>query len=266
MILAPLRDPFLRAAVRRAVLPEEDVFCCPVGVQDALAFGYPRLLVFEPEGLPWPLERRVAGNSDVPNLALGDTILRHLRPSGTHPRDRSRSVDDAARRLRALMQEAGARATWVEGFFSDLARITGLNAPPEFRGFARRILEYPLRYPSPREMGRVAELSPGAMKERFRRRGLPSPAVYTRWLRLIAAARVLSDSGMTTLAASFRMGFSSDGNFCRWVQATSGLSPSGLRSGEGRLALLARFSHRCLENRALEKWRSLEGLFLREVA
>jgi AraC-like DNA-binding protein len=266
MILAPLRDPFLRAAVRRAGLPEEDIFCCPTGVQEALAFGYPRLLVFEPGSLTWSLERRLASASDLPTLPIDNTILRHLRPSGLHSWDGGSMVDDAARRLRALMQEAGARATWVEGFFSDLARITGSSAPLEFRGFARRILEYPIRYSSPRVMGSVAELSPGAMKERFRRRGLPSPALYTRWLRLIAAARVLSEPGVTTLAASFRMGFSSDGNFCRWVQATSGLSPSGLRSGEGRLALLARFSHRCLENRALEKWRSLEGLFLRDVA
>jgi AraC-like DNA-binding protein len=174
-------------------------------------------------------------------------------------------MDDALR-LRKDMQRASAASRWVEGLFSDLGRIVGQGPPPEFRGFARRILEYPVRYPTLSEMAGIVDMSAGALKGRFRRRGLPSPSHYVRWFRVLAAARILSEPGVTTLAASFRMGFSSDGNFCRWVQATTGLSPSVLRSGEGRMALLARFAHRCLMERAFEKWGILGGLFLRQVA
>ncbi|MFC1661371.1 helix-turn-helix domain-containing protein [Gemmatimonadota bacterium] len=266
MILAPLSDPFLRAVVRRAALPEEDVFCCPSGVGKALFLGYPRLLVYELGSLSWSIEGGLSKVPELPTLVLNEPVLRHVRANVKGSSRTEDPIDDSARRLRGLIKEAAAASRWVEGLFSDLGGISGQGPPPEFRGFARRILEYPVRYPSPKEMAEVVELSSGALKERFRRRGLPSPALYIRWFRVMAAARVLSDPKITTLAASFRLGFSSDGNFCRWVQATSGLSTTVLRSTEGRVALLARFARRCLMDQALEKWRSLEGLFLREVA
>lgn len=177
-----------------------------------------------------------------------------------------RHIDDSVHRLRGLIQQTAKSSKWVEGLFADLTRIVGRGPPPEFRGFARRILEYPVRYPSLKEMAGVVDLSAGALKGRFRRRDLPSPGRYLRWLRLLAAARELSDPEITTLVASYRLGFSSDGNFCRWVQTVSGVSPSAIRGEGGRLALLAKFANTCLEDRAFERWTSLEGLFLRDVA
>ena len=135
-----------------------------------------------------------------------------------------------------------------------------------FRGFARRVLEFPRHYSSVEVVGGTRGLTSGALKARFRRRGLPSPAVYLRWLRLLAAARVLSDPRETILSASFRMGFASDGNFCRWVQATSGLSPSSLREWNGRLFVLVRLAEECLSPSSLESWPRLDEVFLSEVA
>ena len=109
-------------------------------------------------------------------------------------------------------------------------------------------------------------LSPGALKARFRRRGLSSPAHYLRWFRLAAGARFLADPRETTLSVSFRLGFTSDGNFCRWVQTTSGLTPSALRAREGPMFLLARLAEECFPGGSVEGWGSLDSLFLREVA
>jgi AraC-like DNA-binding protein len=106
----------------------------------------------------------------------------------------------------------------------------------------------------------------GALKARFRRRGLPSPSRHLRWFRLLAAARVLSDPDETVLSAAYRLGFASDGNFCRWIRATSGLSPSTLRSWNGRLLVLVRLAEECLPEGSLDEWEDLGGLFLREVA
>jgi AraC-like DNA-binding protein len=134
------------------------------------------------------------------------------------------------------------------------------------RGFSRRILEFPIRYASLAAVGEAFGISTGALKARFRRRGLPSPSHYLRWFRLLAAARVLSDPRETTLSASYRLGFESDGNFCRWIRANSGMTPSSLRDWNGRLLLLVRLAESCLPNGALDAWESFGELFLREVA
>jgi AraC-like DNA-binding protein len=175
-------------------------------------------------------------------------------------------VDDSALRLRRLIEKTTNGTGWVEGIFSDLVHTVGRGLPSELRGFARRVLEFPVRYSSLTALGEAVDLTAGALKARFRRRGLPSPYKYLRWFRLLAAARALEDPRETILTTSFRLGFSSDGNFCRWVQATSGYNPSDLRDWNIRLLLLIRMAEECLPNGVLARWESLEGLFLREVA
>jgi hypothetical protein len=48
MIPAPLTDPILRATVRRAAFPEEDVFRRMGEISHALGFGFPRIPVYQP--------------------------------------------------------------------------------------------------------------------------------------------------------------------------------------------------------------------------
>jgi transcriptional regulator GlxA family with amidase domain len=154
----------------------------------------------------------------------------------------------------------------VDGAFADLVLILGRGLPPDFKGFARRVMEYPARYSSLPDLGHFLDLSDGALKARFRRRGLPSPSTYLRWFRLISAARLLSDPNETTLTVSFRLGFTSDGNFCRWVQTTSGYPPTALRGREGRMMLLFRLASEGFPPGAMETWREMGGVFLRNVA
>lgn len=264
MILAPLSDPALRAAVRRAALPEEDVFHRMDDIQGALHLGFPRLLIYQLEDRF--LQREIhSWEPKVPILALTRPTLKNWESAWQAQGLAVSRIDDSAIRLRKLMQQASTGPTWVEGVFSDLTLIVGRGLPPNLRGFARRVMEFPARYSSLSDLDGVTGISTGALKARFRRRKLPSPVTYLRWFRLAAAARCLSE-GQTTLAASYRMGFSSDGNFCRWIQSTSELPPSAFRAGDGRMHLLFRLMQDCFPANSIEAWGTLGDLFLRDVA
>lgn len=266
MILAPITDRSLRATVCRAALPEEDVFCRLEDIDLALRFGYPRLLVCLGEDQGRLRRSLPLGDGSVPILAIGEPTLRSWEGAWESQGLAITRIDDSALRLRSLMEEAVGGSHWVEGLFSDLTHTLGRGLPLGLRGFSRRILEFPIRYSSLAQIGEVFGLSAGALKGRFRRRGLPSPSRYLRWFRLLTAARILSDPEETTLSASYRLGFASDGNFCRWVRATSGMTSSSFRTWNGRLLLLVRLAEDCLSNGALDAWESLEDLFLRQVA
>lgn len=266
MILAPISDRTLRTAVRRAALPEEDVFHRFDDVHEALRFGYPRLLVCWAEERPALRREFPLGTLGVPVLGVEEPILRKWELAWEAEGLALSRIDDSALRLRSLIGKTARDSDWVEGIFSELTQTVGAGLPPALRGFARRILEFPFRYTSLAKLGEVFGLSPGAFKARFRRRGLPSPSRYLRWFRLLAAARVLADAGQTTLTASYRLGFASDGNFCRWVKDTSGLTPSALRGWNGRISLLVRLAEECLPEESIAQWESLGSLFLRQVA
>ncbi|MGW8265994.1 MAG: helix-turn-helix domain-containing protein, partial [Longimicrobiales bacterium] len=266
MILAPLADPVLRATVRRAALPEEDVFHRIEEVSQAMRFGFPRLLVYQPEDRFSASSEKEAGKQRIPVLAITGSTLRRWESAWRAQGLASSRIDVSALRLRTLMRAASGSSNWVDWVFADLTLILGRGLPDDFKGFARRVMEYPARYSSLSDLGRFLHPSPGALKARFRRRGLPSPSAYLRWFRVVAAGRLLADPQETTLTSSFRMGFTSDGNFCRWVQATCGYPPSALRGREGRMLVLLRLATEMFPPGAMEAWESLGGVFLREIA
>jgi len=266
MILAPISDATVRAMVRRAALPEEDVFHRMSEVANAMRFGFPRLLVHATDD-PFVLNgESAAGRFRIPTLAITHATLRSWEAAWRSEGLAVRRIDDSALRLRSLMRSAAGASGWVEGVFSDLTHLLGRGLPGEFKGFARRVMEYPARYKSITALGRHLDLSPGALKARFRRRGLPSPSAYLRWFRLLSACRLLSDATQTTLKVSFRLGFTSDGNFCRWVQAISGYPPSALRRREGRVIILSRLASDGFPAGAMEAWGRMGRFFLRDVA
>lgn len=266
MILAPLSDSGLRATVRRAALPEEDVFHSMEDVQGALRFGFPRVIVYQAEDLWFTGEAIHRWDPTVPVLTISRPTLKSWESAWRSQGLAVTPMDDSALRLRRLLQGTSGGPTWVEGVFADLTRMLGRGLPPNLRGFGRRVMEYPVRYSSLQALEGVTELSTGALKARFRRRGLPSPAVYLRWFRMAAAAWLLSEMGHTTLTASFRMGFSSDGNFCRWVQSTTRLTPSSFRAQGGRMLLLLNLVQECFPPGSVDAWGTLGDLFLRDVA
>ncbi|NIP60348.1 MAG: helix-turn-helix domain-containing protein [Gemmatimonadetes bacterium] len=264
MIVTPLSDPFLRRAVRRAALPDEDVIWRAEEIREALARGFPRLLVYAP-GDTHPLaDPHTLDDLRLPTLALTGSTLRVWEQERRATGFAVSKVDDHAARLRSLIQETAGPLPWVEGVFRDLVRASGRGIPPVLRGLGRRILEFPSRYDDLHALAELTGISRAALKARFRRRDLPSPYTYLRWFRVLAAGHLL-DQGKTTATVAHRVGLHSSGNLCRYVQDVSGMSPNELRGPQGRARSLAMFTSRCLGPRRLEAWETLEDLFLRDV-
>lgn len=266
MIVTLLSDPVLRASVRRAALPDEDVICEEQAGLQAIRQGFPRLIVYSPEDLRPPYRGVERLNPDIPCLALTHSAIRAWEASRRASGFAVTRIDDAASRLRVLIRDAAGPVRWVDQVFVSLSRACGSPLPSAFRGLARRVLEYPARYADLHALSDLCDLTPGALKGRFRRRGLESPSHHLRWLRALAAAHLLSDEGATTLAAAYRLGISSDGNFCRWLKHTTGFTPTKVREPQGTNRLLVEFAVRFLDPASRAVWVTLEDLFLRKAA
>ena len=264
MIVAPLSDPRLLSSVRRAARPDEDVI---TGVLAAEAFrhGFPRAAIWSGRGphghLPIPSSSRLA----VLGLDTGllNSWEEDRRWGGPEvPPERTEYV---AFRIRVWLRTQGTGPTWVDLCLRDMTRAVGRALPLPFRGMARRVLEFPAHYPDLGPVAGTVGLSTGALKARFRRRGLASPHAYLRWLRSLAVAEVLSDPNVTTIGAAHRLGMSSGGNLCRTVLDTTGVRPTDLRHPGARVGLLLSMVEHLLSREALAAWDDLDGLFY-EVA
>lgn len=259
MIIAQVSNAYVSAALSRAAHAEEDVLLDPERVQEALDFGYPRLLVRTEEA------GRLVLPDELPVMVLTEATL------GTWEAER-RSVEVPpnritylARKLEGLMERRAAGVTWVDRTLADLAKAGGAPLPPSLRSFARRVMEFPSWYDDLQPVADSCGLSRGALKARFRRRGLPSPYSYLRWFRVMACAHLLADDSLTVAQTASRTGFTSDGNLCRSIMNLTGFTPTDLRSAQGRNRLLLAFAWDHLTPEALGAWHDLDELFVRRA-
>jgi AraC-like DNA-binding protein len=169
-------------------------------------------------------------------------------------------------RIRSLIEPAVTHPTWVDLALADLSRAAGARLPTPLRSFARRVLEFPTRYTSLHTVADACGLTRGALKARFRRRGLASPSVYLRWFRLMSAAQALSDRSITVAGAAHSLGFTSDGNLCRMMASMANLTPTEVRTVHGWNRLLITFAWGHLTPRALDAWVEVGPLFQRRAA
>jgi AraC-like DNA-binding protein len=267
MILAFCSDPLLRAAVRRSAHPEEDVFLEARVALQALDQGFPRVVVYTPEDSQ-PLARRLGKlESSVHAVAITHATMRawdaERRMGSDVPPAR---VDYATNRLAQLLPGREQPASWVDRALSELARAAGARLPAALRTVGRRVMEFPAHYADLHPLAEVTAMSRGALKARFRRRGLDSPSVYVRWFRALAAAHLLADREVTTLQAAHRLGFTTGGNFCRTIRSVTGLSSTEVRGIHGWNRLLVTYAWRYLNPDALEAWETLDDLFQHAVA
>jgi AraC-like DNA-binding protein len=260
MIVVLCTDPVLRSAIGLAASAEEDVIYDADLSFEALHAGFARLVV------------RAGGHLAAESLDgmqvldLDDATLRRWeleRRSETLP---PAKLEFLTRRLQALIEPAPGTATWVDTALADLSRAAGARLPLPLRSFARRVLEFPTRYTSLHAVAEGCGLSRGALKARFRRRGLASPSVYLRWFRLMAAAEELSDREVTVAAAAHRVGFTSDGNLCRTMAALAQTTPTEVRTVRGWNRLLITFAWAHLTPDALDAWVEVGQLFQRRAA
>lgn len=261
MILAPVKDPSLLRAVRRASLPVEDVFVEAEDILRALRGGFPRVSILE-AGSDEMVARLIRGiGSKLPILEIAPVDLRNLRGSTVPVVTQQIDVDPV--RLRRMIEQVARPMSWVEGLLRDLGQVAGRPLPLELRALARRVLEFPSRYARTKKVAGTVGLTPGAMKGRFRRLGLPSPYAYTVRLRALCACELLARKEATTTSVAYHMGYSSSGNFCRAFLMLTGLKPSVGGTLQGRLAVTTSFAAELLRAEQLEKWDDLGPLFVR---
>lgn len=260
MIVARVPDPVLRQAVVSAAHPEEEVVTDPELALEALQLGFTRLLVragaSTAEGVP----------DAVRVLDLDDVLLRRWEAERRAEEVLSPRVEDLARRLRPLMERSASERHWVDRALAELSRAAGAPLPRPLRAFGRRVMEFPSGYTKLHDLADHCGLSRGALKARFRRRGLDSPYTYLRWFRTLAAAEVLSDRRVTVARAAYRLGFTSAGNLCRGIEAVADATPTELRTVHGWNRLVVRFAWTHLSADALEAWSTLDDLFERRAA
>ncbi len=266
MILAALSDRLLRQAAAHAALPEEDLIVRESEVLQALRFGFPRLFLYEgDENSPLVQSTRLL-RPTLPAAAVTQRMLRDWERGWRESGGRRRLVEHAGERLSALVDLSATTPRWVEDVFRQLASATAGPLPAAFRGFSRRILEFPRRYGDLHSVAALTGHSRDALKARFRRRDLPSPSRYLRWLRTVAVAYALGEAGATTASVAYRLGYSSGGNLCRSVQGLVGHTTLELREPIARSRLLLRLSSELLTPEQLAAWRAFEDLFLSRAA
>ena len=260
MIVVRVHDRVLEAAVKVSAHPEEDVITDHEPGLDALRLGFPRVLVRAGCGL----RERPPGSVRV--IDLDDVLLARWETERRAEALPAPRLEHLASRLQGLLERSASDRTWADAALADLGRAAGRRLPPPLRTFARRVFELPSRYTTLHDVSGACGLSRGALKARFRRRGLESPYTYLRWFRVMAVAEVLSDPGITVARAAHRLGFTSAGNLCRITASVAETTPTELRTGEGWNRLVVRFASEHLTPGALDGWATLTQLFGRRKA
>ncbi len=264
MIIGYISDPHVRAGLVLAGHPEEDVVLDPVLADEALTCGYPRIVVGTGAagrsptgsradlGVPWRVLTRAT-------LARWEEERRGLRlPMGR--------IEWLGHRLRDLLEREAGETSWADRALGDLGRAAGAPLPSQLRGFARRVMEFPSYYDDLHPLAAASGFTRGALKARFRRRGLPSPSMYLRWFRLIAVAYALSDRKVTVAEVANRLGYTSDGNLCRAMLSLTRMTTSEVRTLPGWNRLLISFAWTHLGSAELEAWREMGDLFVTRAA
>ncbi len=113
--------------------------------------------------------------------------------------------------------------------------------------------------PTIRELARQLGVVPGTLMSRFFRARLPAPKQYLTLARLVHAARLFENPGISITSVSHQLEYSSPQSFSRHVRAVLDITPLQFRTrydGDGMLDL---FRER-LVLRYREEWRQFDPL------
>lgn len=92
-----------------------------------------------------------------------------------------------------------------------------------------------------RQMGRYLNVIPGTLMSRFYRAKLPSPKRYIDVGRLVRAARLLENAGLSVTSVARKLDYSSPQAFSRHVRCVLGMSPVRFREVYDGEKMLCRF-------------------------
>jgi len=276
MIVTTTEDRRLRSLLLRAARADEDVVWGERATSSLLR-GFPRLRVTDRSRRPARArsvgERGTAGDGRPPLLVVTPALLAQWEArwcrevTGRRRGGTLKTPDDlSAERLRMAIRERARSDLWVDRTLAHLSKAAGRPLPASLCGFARRAMEDPAHYSETAPLAAVSGMSRGALKGRFRRRGLASPYTHLRWFRVLAIARLLEEPATRTMDVAHRLRLSHSGNVSRMVRQVSGETTTDLRTEEGRNRLVLKLSDGLLRPAALEAWDALGELFLRKAA
>lgn len=183
-------------------------------------------------------------------LALGQAGVRRIvdvrTPAGWH----------ALRHL--LAQE---RQGTAERRMSALVRQVLPRAHDDLRRFFDVLIEGAERVRTVRQLSARLGVRAPSLTSRFFRAGIPAPKRYLAMARLIRAAAMLENPGMSIAQAAYRLGYSSPQCFNRHVRRWTGTSAYRFRHAQGLDHLLGYFRDTLLMpyREALEALRPLGG-------
>jgi len=92
-----------------------------------------------------------------------------------------------------------------------------------------------------RQMGRYLNVIPGTLMSRFYRANLPSPKRYIDVGRLVRAARLLENAGLSVTSVARKLDYSSPQAFSRHVRCVLGMSPVRFREAYDGEEMLRKF-------------------------
>ena len=107
--------------------------------------------------------------------------------------------------------------------------------------------------------GRLAGLPRRRFYRVFAEAGLPTPKKCLQWLRLLYAAKSLSDPGASVEDVVFRMRYSAPPNFWAHVRKILGVSPTEMRWSVTVEELVDRFAELCRDRARAAKVAGSEG-------
>jgi AraC-like DNA-binding protein len=141
-------------------------------------------------------------------------------------------------RLRQVVGQPATRAA---------ARIQGpvlaalADAPPDARLFVEAVIRLAPDTPTVRLLAARLHLRPSTLMSRFARAGLPSPKTYLAGVRLLHAAQLFEDPGLSIADVAYRLEYSSPQSFGRHLRSLLGITSSEYRRRFSFAAAVERF-------------------------
>lgn len=133
------------------------------------------------------------------------------------------------------------RATDVQRQMLGALSLDLAGAAPDCWKFFELLFTHRPHIASVRQMGRHLNVVPGTLMSRFYRAKLPSPKRYIDIGRLVRAARLLENPGLSVTTVSRKLDYSSPQAFSRHVRCVLGMSPVKFRERYDGARMLRQF-------------------------
>lgn len=141
--------------------------------------------------------------------------------------------------LRELMTHE--RSTDVQRQMLGALNLDLAGASPDCWKFFELLFTHKPYIANVRQMGRHLNVVPGTLMSRFYRASLPSPKRYIDVGRLVRAARLLENQGLSVTSVARKLDYSSPQAFSRHVRCVLGMSPVRFRESYDGEKMLRRF-------------------------